>query len=191
LFEIERSIEEKIPVNTERISYVRRMRFLTGLIAIGSHIVSAILIATITYLNNGKIGYYFAFFYILATFFRPAHQAYSFLLTKLHEIRSEVKYPKENVAQLRREFINLTNRVHSLEENIKQAESRLEADEQATTTLKANILDVRSNMQQMERSFQDRMHMLSQEMERSLMKAFDNQDIINGFRAFAKLIKQA
>lgn len=191
LFEIERSIEEKINVNTERINYVRRMRVITGIIAVGSHIVSAGLIAIITYLNNGRTGYYFAFFYILATLFRPAHQAYMFLLNKLREIRNEIKYPRENVVELRMEFMKLNDRVHFLEKNIKSVESRLQANEQLATTLKADINDTRSNIQQIERSFQDRIHMLSQELERALMKSFDNQDILNGFRAFAKLIKQA
>jgi hypothetical protein len=38
---------------------------------------------------------------------------------------------------------------------------------------------------------QERIHRLSEEMERSLMKAFDNQGIVNGLSAFAILIKQA
>jgi hypothetical protein len=199
LFEMKRSLELGIEVNPERMRYVRRMQRITGVIAVGSHLVSAGIIAGLTFWTQGTVGYLFAFFYILATFFRPTSRAYFFLLGKLREIRSEVKFPREDVLKLRDDLNQLIEDVKALKEtdlqalreNIDQIERRLVLAEEDDRRSKAEIEDLHALVQRVERSFQDRIHCLSEEVERSLMKAFDNQDIINGVRAFAKLVKQA
>src|SRR5262249_4044006 len=117
LFEMQRSIEKQIPVNPDRMRYVRKMQRITGFTAVGSHIVSALIITGFTYWSNGNIGYFFALFYMLATFLRPAKRAYDFLLAKLREIRNEVIYPREDVIKLRSDLSQLESRVNELRES--------------------------------------------------------------------------
>jgi hypothetical protein len=199
LFEMQRSIEKQLAVNPDRIRYVNRMQRITGAIAISSHIVSATIITGLTYWSNGKVGYFFAFFYIVATFFRPAKRAYDFLIIKLREIRNEVKYPREDVIKLRQDLSTLEEQIKilkesqlcQLEERMTRLSGRVEATEESDRGLKADISNSRSMIERVERSFQSRIECLSEEVERTLTKAIDNQDVITGVRAFARLIKQA
>jgi prefoldin subunit 5 len=199
LFEMRRSEERQLPVKPDRMRYVHRLRRVTGLLAVGAHLVSAAIIALLTYWGQGRVGYYFAVFYIVATLFRPASRAYQFLMKRLSEIRSEVKYPREDVVKLRHDVEQVAQQirvlketqVRSLEEGFRHVEKRLGGVEEAERKTDADVNDIRSMIKRIEQSFQERIHRLSEEMERSLMKAFDNQDIVNGLSAFAKLIKQA
>ncbi|MBI4850739.1 MAG: hypothetical protein HY819_02820 [Acidobacteria bacterium] len=191
LFEMKRSEEKNIPVNLERRKYVERIRIITGVIAIGAHIASALIIAGITYFAGGQIGYYFSFFYLLTTFFRPASQAYYYLINKLREIRGEILYPREDVNKLKLELCSAINRVTCLESRLKDSESRLNISEETAKTLRSEIRDINFAVERVDKASQHRIELLTSEVERALTKAFDQQDIINGLRAFAKLIKQA
>lgn len=199
LFEMKRSLERHLEVKPDRMRYVRRLRFVTGSIAVGSHLISAAIIALLTYWTQGRIGYYFALFYIVATFFRPTSRAYHYLMKQLGEIRSEIKYPREDVVKLRHDVEQVVRdistlkdvQVKGLEESLQHIDKRLGTAEESECKILADLGDVRSAISRSEKSFQERIHRLSEEVERSLMKAFDNQDIVNGLSAFAKLIKQA
>ncbi|MFY9223943.1 MAG: hypothetical protein WAQ98_14830 [Blastocatellia bacterium] len=191
LFEMKRSEEKNIAVKEDRRRYVKKMRWITGSIAIGSHVVSASLIATLTYWNSGQIGYYFAFFYVLATFFRPATQAYFYLLNKLREIQGEILYPREDVGTLRSELNYLIGRVDNLEKYLEDNKNRLTATEETSKNLSAEIKDLNYALERVDKNFQNRLQLLTTEVERGLSKAFDQQDVVSGLRAFARLIKQA
>lgn len=191
LFEMKRSEEKNIPIKEERKKYVHRMRVITAIVAIGSHVFSAGIIAGLTYFTQGQIGYFFSFFYLLATFFRPISQAYYYLINKLREIRGEILYPREDISKLKSELATAINRVVSLEERVKNSESRLNVSEETTKTLRSEISNTNFALERLDKTFQNRIQLLTTEVERILAKAFDQQDIINGLRAFARLIKQA
>lgn len=191
LFEMKRSEEKNIPVKEDRRRYVKKMRWITGSIAIGSHVVSAAIIAALTYWNSGQIGYYFAFFYVLATLFRPFTQAYFYLLNKLREIQGEILYPREDVGKLKSDLDFLIERVNNLEKYLEDNKNRLTATEETSKNLRADIKDVNYALETVDKNFQNRLQLLTTEVERGLSKAFDQQDIITGLRAFARLIKQA
>jgi hypothetical protein len=188
---MKRSEELGIAVNQERRAYVKRICLLTGIGAVGSHIFSAGIIAAITYWTKGEVGYYFAFFYLLATFFRPTSQAYYFLKNKLGEIKGEVKYPREDVVKLQSDLKQIEAVVKLIEEQMVADQKRSTASEESIKAMQAEIRDLGHQIERVERSFLNRLEILSSEVERSLVKAFDQQDIVNGLRAFARLIKQS
>jgi hypothetical protein len=70
-------------------------------------------------------------------------------------------------------------------------EDRFLRNEAAWRTADSSIADLRLALQRAEESFQSRMGLLSDEVEKAFIKAYDQQDIINGLRAFAKLVKSA
>lgn len=191
LFEMKRSEEKNIPINKERQVYVQRMRLLTAIVAISSHLASAGIIAGLTYFTNGQIGYYFSFFYLLATCFRPISQAYYYLINKLKEIKGEVTYPREDVNQLKSELLFTIDRLENLEKRVTEDQTRLNISEETIKSIRSEINDTHFAIDRLDKTFQNRIQLLTSEVERSLTKAFDQQDIINGLRAFAKLIKQA
>lgn len=191
LFEMARSEEKHISITTERRNYVIRMRRITGFIAVAAHIISSSIIAGITYLAHGEIGYYFAFFYLLTTFFRPAVEAYRYLMAKLAEIRGEVKVPREDAINLRNELDQAKAQLKLLAEQLDSSNSRITANEEQQRSLQANINNLQFALQRAEQTYESRLKQLTTEIERMMTKAFDQQDVVNGLRAFARLIKEA
>lgn len=195
LFEMKRSVEAGIPVKPDRQKYVTWMNRLTLAVAVGAHIASAGLIAAITYFSNGQVGYYFAGFYLLSTFFRPIFEAHTFVLAKLNEIRGEVKVPREDAIKLRDDLTSIQNDLKALRERLDAVEHRLENRivvlEEAEKQARENIAELRLAIERTDMAFKSRMQHLTDEVERSLTKAFDQQEIVTGLRAFARLIKEA
>jgi hypothetical protein len=199
LFEMKRSAERHLAVNEDRRRYVQRLQRRTLAIAVTTHFVSAGAIALLTYWSNGKVGYYFAVFYIAATFFRPASRSYYFLMAQLKEIGKEVKYPREDVVKLLHQVEEVRDKIKSLKEieikslegHITRIDKRILAGEETAHRFRTELNDAHSRLTRTEQSFQSRIQMLSDEMERSLMNAFDNQNIVKGLSAFARLIKEA
>jgi hypothetical protein len=191
LFEMQRSEERDIAVNPERRRYVKRLERLTGAFAVASHGIAAGIIAVVTYASGGEVGYYFAGFYVIATFFRPIGEAHRFLRAKLSEIRNEVCYPRDDVTSLQERVTTLVANMDAVLERLDRMEDRFLRNEAAWRTADSSIANLRLALQRAEESFQSRMGLLSDEVEKAFIKAYDQQDIINGLRAFAKLVKSA
>ncbi len=191
LFEMQRSAESGIGVCPDRRSYVRRLRCWMLVLAVGAHIFSALLIAVITYWSNGRTGYFFALFYLISTLFRPASEGYRFLTSKLKEIESEVRYPREDIHKLKSALQCLEQSLKELEERTSKDEDRLASVEEKAKELKQGYADLTYLLERSEARCKNRLESLQDEVERSLIKALDQQEIVAGLRSFARLIKEA
>jgi hypothetical protein len=123
-----------------------------------------------TYLAGRIIGYYFAGFYLIATAFRPAVAGYVYLLRKLRAIGEEARYPRPDVVELR-------DRVEAHEQSVRELTGRFEAwqreQEGASRELRQSV------------------HALSRELETTASRLTDNQDVIKGLQALARLVAQS
>ncbi|MCS6883954.1 MAG: hypothetical protein RMM17_11240 [Acidobacteriota bacterium] len=191
LFELRRAQERGIAVNVARQDYVRRLSRRMIVAAIGAHVGSAAVVAAATYWSGGRIGYLFAFFYLVTTFLRPASQGYRAIKNRLTEIESEAKYPREDVVKLKAKVEEVCSRVEVLEkslEAIKSAQVRL--DEQMEQ-LGREIRDLRQVIESCELSYARRINDLRIEVEQAVTKAVDRQEIISGLQSLVKLFKEA
>ena len=176
-FEIQRSKEREIAVLPGREMYIRTLRRRLALLAVGAHVFSAALVAAISYFTGGGVGYWFAVFFLVSTFFRPVVAGYVYLSRKLSALIHEVQYPREDVAELRQKvewqeqtLRNLTGQLEQCRE-ILQTESRAREGE--------------------DRDLRQRLHALSREFETTASRLTDNQEVIKGIQAFVRLISQS
>lgn len=177
VFEMQRSKEKHIPVIEGREAYVLRLRGRLGWLAVGAHLLSAALVAAVAHYSGGKVGYYFAGFYLVSTVFRPALAAYAYLHHKLTSLNREVRYPREDVEELRgkvewqeRTLRNLTGQLEQCREELRQE----------TTMRDAENRELRQNV-----------FAISRELETTVARLTDNQDVIKGIQAFVRLIGQS
>src|SRR5205814_658943 len=85
-FELQRAKERKVAVLPGREEYVQRLRGRLAALAVGAHLLSAALVAGVAAFTGGKVGYYFALFYLVSTLFRPALAGYVYLSRKLRAL---------------------------------------------------------------------------------------------------------
>jgi hypothetical protein len=176
-YEIKRSEERGIRTAPGREEYVRRLRRRLGWLAVWAHLASAALVAAVAYLTGGQVGYYFALFYVVSTLFRPAAAAYVYLSRKLKHMAGEARYPREDIVELRctvdahkESLRSLTDRIDELSEALSQEHS---AREQETREIRQSV------------------HAVGRELETTVSRLTDNQEVIKGIQAFVRLVAQS
>jgi hypothetical protein len=176
-FEIQRSKERNIPIVAEREEYIRALRRRLGWLAVGAHVVSAALVAAITYYAQGKVGYFFTAFYLVSTVFRPAVAGYVYLWRKLTAIGEEVKYPREDIVEVREKLQWQEDAIRALTSQMEQCREELQQELQRR---EAETYELRQTT-----------HALSREFERTVSRLTDTQEVIKGIQAFVRLVSQA
>lgn len=172
---MERSRERNILLPPGREDYVRRVRWQLLWMAIGAHVLSALLVAGVAFANGSvAVGYYFAAFYLVSTGFRPAVAGYAYLAGKLRGLSEEARYPREDVVALREQVTWHEQTLRTLSEQLDQCRDDLRAEREAAVS-----------------ALHQRLHVIGREFEATISRLTDNQEVINGIQAFVRLVAQA
>ncbi|WP_433433281.1 hypothetical protein [Nonomuraea sp. CA-141351] len=169
--EIQVSREAGIEVAQHREDEARRIARRMLVLAISGHVVSAALIAVVTFFSGAQIGYYFAGFYLLATGFRPIAAYTSHLRDRVRTLGQEVRYPRVDAIALRGQVFELETVAQGLRRDIEELTAAHRALELADH-------DLGRRMTLMARRFDETVDGLS-----------DNQEVITGLKAFLRLVR--
>ncbi|MEV1178013.1 hypothetical protein [Nonomuraea sp. NPDC049784] len=169
--EIQVSREAGIEVAQHREDEARRIGRRMLVLAISGHVVSAAVIAVVTFFSGAQIGYYFAGFYLLATAFRPIGAYTSHLRDRVRTLGQEVRYPRVDVIALRGQVFELETVALGLRRDIEELTAARRALELADH-------DLGRRMTLMARRFDETVDGLS-----------DNQEVITGLKAFLRLVR--
>ncbi|MEU8136916.1 hypothetical protein [Streptodolium elevatio] len=150
--------------------------------AIGAHLLSAAVVAVITYVSGEDIGYYFSGFYLLSTGFRPAQAYFAHLRQRLFGMMNEVRYPHENVVELRARVEAAESQLEALQ---RRAEELAEADEAVRELVAAHEASGRARDEKLERQ----LDAIGRRFEDTVNRLTDNQEVIAGIKAFLRLLR--
>ncbi|MEW1844676.1 hypothetical protein AB0392_42610 [Nonomuraea angiospora] len=171
LHEIQVSREAGIEVARHREDEARRIARRMLVLAVSGHVVSAAVIAVVTFFAGAQLGYYFSGFYLLATAFRPIAAYTKHLRDRVRTLGQEVRYPRADV-------IALLDRVSELET--------------VTKGLKRDIDDLNAARQGLELADHDlgrRMTLMARRFDETVDGLNDNQEVITGLKAFLRLVR--
>ncbi|WTW98662.1 hypothetical protein OG216_37355 [Streptomycetaceae bacterium NBC_01309] len=150
--------------------------------AIGAHVLSAGVVAVITWVSGEDIGYYFSGFYLLSTGFRPAQAYFAHLRMRLTGMMNEVKYPHENVVELRSRVLAAEGQLEALQRRV---EELAEADEAIRELVGANETSGRARDEKLDRQ----LDAIGRRFEDTVNRLTDNQEVIAGIKAFLRLLR--
>ncbi len=125
--------ERGLPVDERQVAYVRNVAKNSLLIAIGLHIVSAIVLFVLAATGFSRLGYVASALALLLTVLRPAARAYEYLAARLRSIGETWRYPREDVLELR-------SRVDAMEGTVKQTQTEFDAERPDSLVAKQNRL---------------------------------------------------
>ena len=183
-FEQQRARERQIALAPGREAFIVSIRRKLLVAAIGAHLLSAVVIASVTWYSHGRVGYYFAAFYLLSTVFRPAVAAYSYLALKLSAIGEEAHYPREDVLELKHKVEWSENTCRDLASQMHEIREALKDNAEAWRTEAAE-------RKEEDRVVRQGLHNLSREFETTVSRLTDNREVIQGIQAFVRLIAQS
>jgi hypothetical protein len=183
LMEIKLSRERGLTIPEDRDTEARLIARRLLWAAVGSHLVSAGVVAVISFFSGEEVGYYFAGFYLVSTLLRPSQAYFTHLHHRLTAMLREVKYPREDVVSLKSKVLELEGKVVALENHTSQLtqshdELRRQIDGLTVSTgIRADRLDGR--LDALGRKFGDTVNQLT-----------DNREVISGIRAFLRLLRE-
>lgn len=163
-----------IRVDEGREAYVRRLRGRLLVVALAAHALSAAISAGIALFGGGVLGWWFAAFYLISTAFRPAVSAYRHLMRRLRQLFEEARFPRQDVLEMRGRVERHEGEIPALRDRIDHLEREL-AKESASREAEDRVL--RGNVEATAR-----------EMEKSLSRLTDNQEVVRGIQAFVRLV---
>ncbi|ELS33646.1 MULTISPECIES: hypothetical protein [Pseudanabaena] len=115
------SKERGVNVDENQLPYVRSLAQRSLGIALGLHLISAIVLYVLAATGVGTIGYIGAIAALLLTILRPAISAYEYISQRLRAILQQIDYPQEDIMELRQRFA-------TLEELVRQINTQLNTD---------------------------------------------------------------
>jgi hypothetical protein len=177
LAEMQRSRESGIAIEAAREAYVRRLRARLLALALFAHLGSAALAAGVAIWGGGNVAWWFAAFYLVSTAFRPAVSAYRHLMRRLRQMFDEARYPREDVLEMRARVSRHETELPAIRDRIEHLERALAAEREAR---EGEGRELRGQVQAGAR-----------EMEKSLARLTDNQEVVRGIQAFVRLVSHS
>ncbi|WP_067827900.1 hypothetical protein [Nocardia inohanensis] len=108
------------PTNTAEL-FALTKRLLA--MAVGSHIISALIAVIISIAFGYILGYYFAAFFLLSVVFRPVAAYFAYVRARIAAISYEADYPPDTVLALRSEVQELAHRMDELQASVRTWQS--------------------------------------------------------------------
>jgi DNA repair exonuclease SbcCD ATPase subunit len=176
-FELTRSVERGVAVTPGRKEELAKLQRRLLWVALGSHVVSAALLAGITYLTNGKLGYLFAVGYLGSSGIRPLVSAYGHLMRRLRDLNEELRYPREDIREMR--------------ERLQTMEQTLESERQQHVETRRGLDEECKLRDDQTRQLRLTLETLGREFEQAVSRVGDNQDVVRGLQALSRLVAQA
>ncbi|MHA6760682.1 hypothetical protein [Streptacidiphilus sp. PAMC 29251] len=209
------SQERGIEVPQDRAAEAARIARRLRLLAIGAHLVTAAVVAVISYFSGRTVGYYFSGFYLLSTVFRPAQAYLTHIRGQLRTMLTETRFPRDDIQQLKAgveraeaERVSLHELFHQLELRIGEQSERITAGE-ADAARRSDLVESRladradriearatSRADQLETRFAARSDQVAQQVQ-TLARRFedaldsytDNQELVAGLKAFLRMLR--
>ncbi|MER6539741.1 hypothetical protein ACWDE0_39240 [Streptomyces sp. 900105755] len=182
LAEIAVSREKGMTVPAARDAEAARIARAMLRAAVAGHLVTAAVLIAVTWATGEFTGYWFAAFFLLSTFFRPAGAYFGQLRRRLGSLLKDVTYPRDDVVELHARLDRAETGSRVLEE--KAAEQyRALADLRRTVDALAQRHDERAE------AADRRMVALGRQFESTVNRLTDNQELIAGVKAFLRLLR--
>lgn len=191
--EAEQSLEKGIPVEDKQVRYVQKVARGSLLFAIALHFLSAAGLYGLAIAGISAVGYISSAATLLLTLLRPAFRAYQYLAARLAAIRREIKYPREDVLDLRHRVDMVTATLQQIEEKLDPHEphSWVATTTRDITKLRENLADVRAQIDQDRANNALEHQKIAREAKQSISQLTEDSQFLGHVREIIRFFKTA
>lgn len=169
----------------------RRLLFL----CLFTHLLAAALSASLSYFSGGKIGYAFAVFFLVSTAFRPMGAFYTHMTERLRDLRKRARVPRQDAIDLRARLEQLELRSQSWErqseELQRQLQDFLKEGKRDFQTGERRREELAETVLRQGRDFESKVDRVCREFEASIARLSSDREVLDGIRAFVRLVKES
>ena len=193
LAETKISQEKGITFDEQKRSYLQKVSFWSLTIAIILHILSTAGLYALAVTGISVVGYVSSGAALLLTFLRPAIRAYQYLAARLAMIRQEIKYPREDVMELRQRFKFLEENVANIERKINPQDNnslvaRLQEDNQQA---RQDLAKLKAQLEQLQAKNELAHEELSREASQAISQLTEDSQFLGNVREIIRFIKKS
>ena len=191
--EAEISREKGITVDSKQIDYVTLVSRWSIIIAIALHIISAIGLYILAATGISAIGYISSAAALLLTGLRPAVRAYQYVAARISSIRREIKYPREDVIELRNRFIIVEDTVKKISTQLdpKNDRSLIAIQQREWQQIREDTAKSRAVLEQLKADNQLEHQRLSEEARNAISQLTEDSQFLGNVREIIRFIKNA
>jgi hypothetical protein len=193
LVDVEISKSKDIQVREEDVLYAQKIakRYLTSAVVL--HVISAVVFYILAYFEVSSLGYWSSIAAILLTFLRPAVRLHDYIIHRLQNIRQQIKYPREDVSELR-------SRCSTLENNLKILENRFDKENPASEynrekeefeALKNDLRKTKAEIENFRTQNKAEHERMRKEAVDSMSKMSEDAQFLGNVRELIQFIKKA
>ncbi|MDY7016180.1 MAG: hypothetical protein SVX43_21800, partial [Cyanobacteriota bacterium] len=182
-----------IPVERQQVQYAKKVARWSLAIAIALHAISAIGLYALAATGISAVGYVSSGAALLFTALRPAVRAYQYLAARLWAIRREIKYPREDVQELRQRAVVLEEKTARLEELLDPQEphSWIATLQRETEEMRKNTANLRALLEQFQANNEVEHQQLSKEAKSAIAQLTEDSQILGHVREIIQFFKTA
>lgn len=187
------SEEKGIKIEQKQVNYARIIAKRSLFVAITLHLISAIAFYTLAVVGISAIGYLGSAAALLLTIFRPAIRAYQYLAARLATIREQVKYPREDVLELRSRFREFEASVQRIEENLnpEYPNSWVATQKRQWEATRQDLNRIAANLEELKATNQAEHNRLSREAEQAIAQLTTDGQFLDHVREIIRFFKSA
>ncbi len=187
------SQEKNIQVDQKQLNYVNKVSKISIIVALSLHFLSALGLYFLAVTGISAVGYISSIATLLLTFLRPAVRTYKYLATRLAMIRQQIKYPREDVIELR-------GKVNKLEENVKhllteidleKPDSLLAKQQNQLTNTRKELNILKATLDQSKADNEVAHQRLSQEAKSAISQLTEDGQFLDHVREIIRFFKTA
>ena len=193
LFDAEQSIEKKISVDEKQLKYVKLLVKRSLIIAIFLHILSTIGLYTLAATGISAVGYISSGAALLLTGLRPAISAYEYLYKRLTNIGRELKYPREDIVELRNRFNAVEEKVFIIEEqlNPENADSLAAKQKTHSQQTRKELATIAATIEELKATNKIEHERLSRESKQAIAQLSTDGQFLEHVREIIRFFKAA
>jgi hypothetical protein len=187
------SSEKSIKIDQKQVNYAQVIAKRSLFVAITLHLISAIGFYTLAVLGISAIGYLGSAAALLLTILRPAIRAYQYLAARLTMIRQQVKYPREDILELRHRFRELEATVQRMESNLnpEYPDSWVATQKRQWEATRHDLNRIAANLEELKATNQAEHNRLSREAEQAIAQLSTDGQFLDHVREIIRFFKSA
>ncbi len=187
------SKEKDIKVSEEDVAYAKKLSKRFFWVAIILHLVSAVGLYLLSYFEITSLGYISGLAALLLTLLRPAIRMYEYVAARLSNITHEIKYPRDDLAELRTKFYEWENKLQTIEFqlNTEERDSLMATQNRLLNSLENDIRELRSNLEKLRVRNDSEHEQLARKSENVIAKLSEDAQFLGQVREIIRFFKQA
>lgn len=182
------SKQKNISLDPKQLAYVRRVARFALIVAIALHLVSALGLYGLAAWGISPVGYVSGLAILLFTVLRPGVRAYQYLAMRLMAIRQQIKYPREDMVELRQRVAALEQDLHGLQQTSDQI---LTMHQEEWQHLRQDLAHLRAALEQLQASNEAAHRQLAREAEGAIAQLGEDSQVLNHARELIRFWKEA